>query len=79
MVFFFTDLFIDYHLESLHSSVINHPSKCKSFGVFSQICPFFQAGFHSIDTTKICSYLIGNLDLLCMNTLCAVPVEKNAM
>jgi len=28
--------------------------------------------------TETCSYLIENLDLLCMNTLCAVLVEEKA-
>jgi len=34
LVFFFPDLFIDFHLGSLHSSVINHPRYVNYLGFF---------------------------------------------
>lgn len=37
---FFTDLFIDYHVRCLYSSVTNHLNSVNHLGFFPQICPF---------------------------------------
>lgn len=48
LFFFFTDVFIDYHLGSVHSSAINPPSNINRLGFFPKNI-LSQAGFLSLD------------------------------